>query len=113
MVVSESTVRLTDEQVAIFHRNGFLQLDALTTPAEVAFLRGIYDQLFARGSAAFTDGDHLELGKLDDEGQETLPQILDPDKYAPELADTQARRNALAIARQLLGADVIAAGDQA
>lgn len=113
MTTEQTAVRLDADQIAAFHRDGFLRLDALTTAAEVAALRTVYDQLFARGSAAFEAGDHLELGKLDDDGQETLPQILNPQKYAPELVQIQARANALAVARQLLGEEAAPAGDHA
>jgi ectoine hydroxylase-related dioxygenase (phytanoyl-CoA dioxygenase family) len=108
----QATVVLLDEQIQAFHRDGYLRLDALTTPAEVQVLRGVYDRLFAR-TDGFADGDQLELGKLDEAGRATLSQILEPQKYAPELVDTQARANALAIARQLLGTGTKRAGDHA
>ena len=105
-----TTIRLSQEQVDAFHRDGFLAVESLTTPAEVAVLREVYDRLFARSD--FGD-DRLELAALDDEGRETLPQIMNPEKYAPELDDTQARANALAIARQLLGPEAERGGDHA
>lgn len=107
-----TTFRLSDEQVAAFHRDGFLAIDQLTTPEEVELLRDVYDRLFSRRDG-FDKGDHLELSKLDEEGRETLPQILSPEKYAPELDDTLARRNAFALARQLLGPDTVRGGDHA
>lgn len=105
--------QLSEEQVAAFHRDGFLRIEDLTTPDEIEFLRKVYDRLFARGSAAFADGDHLELTKVNEDGVETLPQILSPEKYAPELDQTQARANALDIARQLLGDATKRGGDHA
>ena len=103
---------LTDAQVAAFHRDGFLALDALTSAEEITRLQDIYDQLFQR-RADLAAGDHLELAGIDEAGQETLPQILSPEKYAPELLDIQARHRALAIARQLLGPDTDRMGDHA
>jgi ectoine hydroxylase-related dioxygenase (phytanoyl-CoA dioxygenase family) len=105
-----NTIRLSQEQVDAFHRDGFIAVESLTTPAEVAVLREVYDRLFARSD--FGD-DRLELAALDDEGRETLPQIMNPEKYAPELDDTLARANALAIARQLLGPEAERGGDHA
>jgi ectoine hydroxylase-related dioxygenase (phytanoyl-CoA dioxygenase family) len=105
-------VQLTPEQVEVFHRDGFLAVERLTTPEEVEKLREVYDRLFDR-RAGLDAGDSLELAKVDDEGRETLPQIMNPEKYAPELVDTQARANALAIARQLLGPEAERAGDHA
>jgi ectoine hydroxylase-related dioxygenase (phytanoyl-CoA dioxygenase family) len=112
MSMIKATIRLSDQQVDAFHRDGYVRVEGLTTPDEVARLRAIYDRLFDR-RAGFDDGDHLELAALDEEGRETLPQIMNPEKYAPELDETQARANALAIARQLLGPKAERAGDHA
>jgi ectoine hydroxylase-related dioxygenase (phytanoyl-CoA dioxygenase family) len=67
-------------------------------------LRGIYDRLFEQPAEVLGD-DRLELAGDPDETPK-LPQIVNPDRYAPELLETIARRNAEAIARQLLGPDV-------
>ena len=104
---------LTDEQIAAFHRNGFLAMPALTTQDEVARLREIYDRLFAQRAGRET-GDQFDLAGTDEEGKEAaLPQILGPSKYAPELNDFQLRANALAVARQLLGPEATYAGEHA
>ena len=113
MSTVESTVSLDADQVAAFHRDGFLSLPALTTPDEVALLREVYDRLFSSTGGTLRDGDHLGLAKPDEEGRETLPQILNPETYAPELLETQARVNAFAVAGQLLGPDVARGGDHA
>jgi ectoine hydroxylase-related dioxygenase (phytanoyl-CoA dioxygenase family) len=104
---------LTDEQVAAFHRDGFLAIPAITGQEEVARLRAIYDRLFER-RAGRDEGNQFDLAGTDEEGKEAaLPQILGPVKYAPELADFQLRANALAIARQLLGTGADYAGEHA
>jgi ectoine hydroxylase-related dioxygenase (phytanoyl-CoA dioxygenase family) len=96
-------LNLTPAQIAFFHENGFLTLPAITTPDEVAALCDIYDHLFEI-KAGRDSGDHLDLTTQDDGSQpEMLPQILNPSKYAPALVDTQLRRNAEAVAKQLLG----------
>lgn len=101
----EPTVKLSDEQIAFFQREGYLVLPALTTAAEVERLQTIYDHLFAV-KAGRDQGDHLDLVTTDEDDQTpVLPQILNPSKYAPELADTLLRANAEAIAAQLLGAN--------
>ena len=43
----EPTVSLTPAQIAFYHREGYLALEAITTQEETAWLRGIYDHLFA------------------------------------------------------------------
>jgi ectoine hydroxylase-related dioxygenase (phytanoyl-CoA dioxygenase family) len=107
-----SLAPLTPDEVAAFHRDGFLVVPALTSAEEITCLQAIYDQLFA-GERDFAAGDRLELAGIDDDGHETLPQIISPEKYAPELLHIQARERALAIARQLLGPDTERMGDHA
>jgi len=97
------TIHLTQEQIDFYHREGYLALPAVTTPEEVAWLRGIYDRLFEQ-RAGREVGDQFDLGGADQEGETAvLPQILGPVRYAPELERGLFRVNALAIARQLLG----------
>lgn len=97
------TLQLTPEQIAFFHREGYLSIPAITTAEEVAQLCNIYDHLFET-KAGRDQGDHLDLTTTDEDGHEpALPQILNPSKYAPELATAQLRTHAEAIARQLFG----------
>ena len=111
--MSQPTLKLTDEQIAFFHREGYLSLPAITTLEEIARLRQIYDRLFA-ARAGREAGDQFDLAGADEEGKEAaLPQILNPAKYAPELADTLFRANALAVARQLLGPEADYHGEHA
>lgn len=100
-------LELTNEQVEQFRRDGFIALDAITDAEEVERLREIYDRLFARESG-FEEGDRIELA-----GGATLPQIVNPEKYEPELLQTKAMQNAHAIARRLLGPDAVSAGSHA
>jgi ectoine hydroxylase-related dioxygenase (phytanoyl-CoA dioxygenase family) len=109
----EPTVSLTQRQVDSYHANGFLALDVITTPEEVAWMRGIYDRLFA-SRAGRDEGNQFDLGGSDEEGKTAvLPQILQPSKYAPELKEGLFRVNALHVAKQLLGPDAIAMGEHA
>jgi ectoine hydroxylase-related dioxygenase (phytanoyl-CoA dioxygenase family) len=111
--MTEPTIVLTDDQVAAYHHDGFLAIPAITTQDEVEWLRGVYDRLFAQ-RAGREDGNQFDLGGTDEEGKEAaLPQILDPKRYAPELAEGLFRVNALAVARQLLGPDAEARGEHA
>ncbi len=97
------TIKLTPTQIDFFHREGYLVIPAITTPEEVARIREIYDELFAK-QAGREEGNQFDLAGADEEGATAaLPQILMPVKYAPELAHTLYRANALAIAQQLFG----------
>lgn len=109
----QPTIQLTKEQIAFYHREGFLALDAITTPAEVTWLREIYDRLFAQ-RAGREEGNQFDLAGTDEDGvAASLPQILRPDQYAPELAHALCRVNALAMAKQLLGAEAAYHGEHA
>jgi hypothetical protein len=103
-------MRLTDAQVAAFGRDGFLRIDALTDAAEIEELLALYDELFDRDSG-FAAGDRIELNA--DVARAALPQIVNPERYAPRLIQGQAYRNAGAIARQLLGSDCVPTGNHA
>lgn len=97
------TTQLTPQQIEFFHEQGYLAVDALTTQEEVARIRESYDRIF-REQAGREEGSQFDLAGTDDDGAEaTLPQILSPAKYAPELLDTQLLANLKRIAKQLLG----------
>jgi hypothetical protein len=102
-------IRLTSEQVLFFHLNGFLSLPTpITTEGELETMRRAYDRIFAE-RAGREEGNQFDLGGSDEEGMEaTLPQILNPAKYAPELREGVFLESATRIVRQLLGPDVAA-----
>src|SRR5437773_1990111 len=109
----QTTVSLTPQHVEFYHANGFLALEAITTQEEVAWMREIYDRLFA-SRAGREEGNQFDLGGSDEEGKTAvLPQILQPSKYAPELKEGLFRVNALHVAQQLLGPEVAPMGEHA
>jgi ectoine hydroxylase-related dioxygenase (phytanoyl-CoA dioxygenase family) len=99
----ESTVRLRSDQIEFFHQNGFLAIDSITTPEELAGLRQKYDQMFAV-AAGLSEGNYFDLATANEpDKQAVMPQILNPEQYVPEFKQTLMRTNAQAIVRQLLG----------
>jgi ectoine hydroxylase-related dioxygenase (phytanoyl-CoA dioxygenase family) len=107
------TLILTDEQVAFFHREGYLSLPNLAPAEEIPTIRAIYDDLFAR-RAGRERGDQFDLAGTDEEGKEAnLPQILGPSNYAPELKETQAWANATYLMERLLGGELAGQFDHA
>ncbi len=109
----QPTIALTEEQIAFYHENGFLAIDAITTQEEVERLRAVYDRLFEQ-KAGRAEGNQFDLAGADEEGKPAaLPQILGPRKYAPELAETLYEANARAISAQLLGENITFSGDHA
>jgi len=107
------TVTVTDAQIAFFKENGYLAIDSITSSDEISRMREIYDDLFLR-NAGRERGDQFDLGGADEEGKKAvLPQILGPSRYAPALAETLYRANALAIVKRLLGEEAQYTGDHA
>lgn len=101
--MTQATVVLTQDQIDAFHREGYLVLPPITTPEELIRLRAVYDRLFAE-RAGRAEGNQFDLAGVDgDEDVATLPQILGPARYAPELNDYLFKINGRAIADQLLG----------
>ncbi|MBT5186613.1 MAG: phytanoyl-CoA dioxygenase family protein [Kordiimonadaceae bacterium] len=113
--MKKANVELTDEQIQQYQEQGFLVLPQLSTPEELAQIRAIYDRLFSQ-QAGRDAGLYLDLGGVDDEGQETeqaIPQILDMIALAPELEHTLLRANSLVIGKQLYGDGGQIKGDMA
>ena len=107
----EPTISLTDEQTTFFHKNGYLAIESLTTATEVSRLRGVYDRLFSE-QAGRQEGNQYDLAGTDeDDKPSSLPQIVNPVNYAPELKDILLKVNARAVAQQLLGPPVEAQGE--
>ena len=97
------TLHFTDEQVTHFRKKGWVRLESITTRGEVEKLRVIFDRLFSE-RAGWERGKAFDLVGAEAEGKAPLlPQILNPVEFAPELAETHFRANALHIARRLLG----------
>ena len=96
------TLALAESDLAHYAEHGFLALERLTSAAEVEALQAVYDWLFDEAPVA--DGDRIALSG------DRLPQILNPDHYAPELRDTEAWRTAGRMAVQLLGPDAVPTG---
>lgn len=106
-------MRLDEAQVAFYREHGFLAVDALAAPEEVGRLVAIYDDLFAR-RVGREQGDHFDLaGADDDPDAPSLPQILGPHRWAPELVQGALFQNAWTAAKQILGEDAVFTGDHA
>jgi ectoine hydroxylase-related dioxygenase (phytanoyl-CoA dioxygenase family) len=96
-------IALSADQIAAFRLNGFLVVENATTPEELAEMRVVYDRLFVK-RLGWETGDLFDMVSPDnlEEGL-TLPQMLWPSRYEPYFCDTLIRRNAYAIAQQILG----------
>lgn len=108
----EPTVRLTEEQISFYHNQGYLAIDHMTTPEEVAYLRKAYDRIFEQ-RVGHDVGDEFDLVGGDTDGPRKLPQIVEPRNYAPEFQNTLYEANAIVIAGQLLGDGMVQRGSHA
>lgn len=96
---------LTDEQVAQFHRNGFIALPPITTPQDIAYIGELLDGLFARFDELPPEL-ALDLGDVKNhKGVQRTPQINTAITFEPRLTETLFYKNATAIAKQLIGPD--------
>jgi ectoine hydroxylase-related dioxygenase (phytanoyl-CoA dioxygenase family) len=97
-------VRLTEEQIEQFHADGYTWIDRITTEEELDWIRPIYDHLFERKGTF--KGSYFDLSRpYESDGLDLVPQILSPELRFPQLYETNAVRNARAIAGQLLQRD--------
>lgn len=97
-------MQLTSEQIRFFHLNGFLAVPTPVTDAtELAWMREVYDRMFAE-RAGRDSGDQFDLAGADEDGKvASLPQILNPAKYAPELTEGKYLKTVTELAQQLFG----------
>jgi phytanoyl-CoA hydroxylase len=95
---------LTREQVDAFHRDGFLVVRQLITPAQVEEIRADYDRAV-----------HGEIPVPEFEGKHQrgkVVQLSNPSHYIPGWQEHAYFQNALSVARQLLGDDLVYWYDQ-
>jgi ectoine hydroxylase-related dioxygenase (phytanoyl-CoA dioxygenase family) len=96
-------MNLDANTIAAFHEHGFTTLGQISTPAELALLRTVFERLFAQGAGRKEGAQYDILGHDSDQAEQALPTIINPANYAAELRRLKCRENAAAIARQLLG----------
>ena len=127
----ESSIDVTNEQIAFFKENGYLSIPRITTDEEVECLKGIYNKLFTEPGLAIPamtryttwlnniyDGVSIEdssevQGRSSDlteshaqNGREMLTQVLSPEAQFPELRETIYFQNAQRIAAKLLDVEI-------
>jgi len=82
---------LSAHQVADFRANGFLAVDRIASPDEVARLRELYDEALAEASTGFT---LTYRGERDDGTEGIITQVFGPEFKHPELLETEYITNA-------------------
>ncbi len=107
------SVNLSAADIATFFRDGFLQLPCLSTPAELARLRELYDHHFAVRSGRERGHQFDLFGDDADPDRPNVPQILGLSTYAPEFCETQLYRTVRDVLTQLFGVEQDRFGDHA
>ncbi|MFC4013744.1 phytanoyl-CoA dioxygenase family protein [Nonomuraea purpurea] len=85
-----------------FRRNGFVILPKVADESEVAWLREVYDRLFVQRATPGSENFYDIAGQADREESPLLPQIVRPEKYAPELLESAHFARCRAIASAFL-----------
>ncbi len=107
------TLPVTQALKERFEAQGYLAFDRITSEADLSIIRTTLGNLFAR-RAGFDEGAFYDLaGVGDEDGNFLLPQLVDPRSFAPALTNTEFFRNALEIARALLGPEATFMADHA
>jgi hypothetical protein len=102
---------LTQDQVAEFHREGFLVLDVpQISQSDIEWCRHTIMSLITRGVGR-KEGRSFDISARDGVDEGITPQLFRPSLYAPELSKWSYRQIAQAMARQLLGLEATLAGD--
>lgn len=100
--MNETTTTLTDAQIAKYHEDGYMSIDAIISQDELKQLREIYDRIFNE-RMGWEEGRQFDLGGDESGDKPVLPQVMTPSQYFPELLETEYHKNARAIAKQLIG----------
>jgi hypothetical protein len=95
-------MKLTDEQVRQFQRQGFLSLGRMTTDAELVWLRDVYD-LIVKRTAGRTPAELRKV--IGSSGPISLVTIVSPEGIVPALKDTLFLRIARRMIARLLAVD--------
>ncbi len=99
------TAELSAQQVADFRERGFTWIERIAPDEELAWLREVYDRLFAERIEAVPGG-YIDLTRpYDSPGADEQPQILLPEARFPEFRKTAFWRNGRELAAKLLGVD--------
>ena len=90
---------LTESEIAQFHKDGFLALNRITSPEEVATIRNTIEPLFA-SKAGYEEGACFQFTGLENDPDDPgMAQIIWPRHYAQKLP--KLKRKALLLASRL------------
>ncbi|MGY8747334.1 MAG: phytanoyl-CoA dioxygenase family protein [Pirellulales bacterium] len=104
---------LTEEQIATYHRKGYIVLEEVVTESEIATFESVY-QAFIAGRVPGMGRDFCDMSGPYDRSFEDfqLVNAVLPRKYQPELVGNIYERRAESIGRQLIGDQITLDYDQ-
>ena len=95
-------LELNPVHIEEFRMRGFVRIPRITSDDELAWLRQVYDALFAEKRGAYRGG-YFDLTRpYESEGEDLLPQIIAPEARFPQLKETSFWKNGAKLARYLL-----------
>jgi hypothetical protein len=97
--MSDLNPRLVPGQIDFFKSNGYLAIPEIAPPAEIVWLRAVYEKILADERAL---RQHYE-GSGPSGVAGVIDQIFLPERQCPELMDTAYIKNAQRLAADLLG----------
>jgi Phytanoyl-CoA dioxygenase (PhyH) len=92
---------LSPEQISAFRADGFLTLDAISPPAELAWLREAYADVLADHGAYRLRYQDEDAGGA----RREITQIFSPERQCPRMLETRYLANARRLGATLLGVD--------
>lgn len=95
----------TADEIAFFNENGFLAVERLTSDAEIAWLRAIFEWIFDPANAERRGAPVDRSGTHGGGAQSRLGQAFFPEIRFPEILETNFHRNAKRYAAALLGVE--------
>lgn len=105
MQTSCTDIQLTNEQITFADENGFLIINNVCPPDELARLTDDYDYMF-NNEWGKEEGRYFDLGGTDEDGkQRGLPQILGPTEYSSWLLESVYFQRLASITKQLFQRD--------
>jgi hypothetical protein len=103
--ITDFEVAPSAAEVEFFRLNGFLAVERLTTDAEIAWLRAIFEHIFDPANAKVPGAPVDRSGTIAAESQSRLQQSFFPEMRFPGILETTFHRNAKRYASALLGID--------
>ncbi|GEP96584.1 phytanoyl-CoA dioxygenase family protein [Chitinophaga cymbidii] len=96
---------LSAQQIAFFNDNGYLTVENIITPDEIEQYKAIYNDFLSEKIKTGGNRSDLGDGLGKSQAKENITQIMWPSDFVKELLTMPYHRRALAISRELIGAD--------